>query len=72
MKPENLDEWTLPPSVDLALVDSAFAARMKDECSTGDIEGNGCRADEILDELLRKLGMTATADAYKALYVWRA
>lgn len=59
-------------SEEISALDRDISAQMMAECATGDIEHNGCRADEILDDLLRKLGMTATADAYKALYVWRA
>jgi len=62
----------LPFSIDLGLVDSAFAARLRDECNTRDTEGNGCRADQILCELLRKLQMADTANAYEALELWRA
>lgn len=71
-KVQNLDQWKLPPRVDVALVDSAYAQRLKDECSHGDIEGAGDQADRILGELLRKMGLNATAEAYEALDLWRA
>lgn len=67
-----IDDWTIPLSADLGLVDCAFAARLKTECASGDREGDGCHADRILGELLRKLGMTATAEAYASLNIWRA
>jgi hypothetical protein len=69
---QNLDAWRLPPSVDLALVDGAYAEKLRAECSSTDHEADGCRADKILGELLRKLGMTRTADAYENLDLWRA
>jgi hypothetical protein len=68
---ENLDTWALAPTIDLMLVDSAFADRLREECSTGDTERNGCVADRILGELLRKLGMAHTADAYENLTLLR-
>jgi hypothetical protein len=69
---QNLDEWRLPPRVDVALVDRAYAARLKSECAGSDPERAGSRADDILGELLRKMGLTETAEAYEALDLWRA
>lgn len=72
MSVQNLDQWKLPPRVDVALVDSAYAAKLKADCSRDDTEGAGSQADRILGELLRKMGLTQTAEAYEALDLWRA
>ncbi|MET0364133.1 MAG: hypothetical protein ABW169_05725 [Sphingobium sp.] len=69
---ENVDQWQMPPRVDVVLVDSAYAERLKAECSNSDREGAGSHADRILGELLRKMGLAQTAEAYEALNLWRA
>lgn len=53
-------------------LDRKYAALLKAECSTRDREGDGCRADQILGDLLRAIGATETADAYEALDLLRA
>lgn len=58
--------------LDPAAIDAEIAGRLRAECSTGDYEGNGCQADRILSETLRRLGMTQTAEAYENLNTWRA
>jgi len=55
-----------------AEMDRRFAARLKTECSTHDREADGCRADQIIADLLRSIGATETAEAYSALDLYRA
>lgn len=53
-------------------LDSKHEAALKDKCFTGDNESDHIRADEILIQILREIGMTKTADAYEAVGKWYA
>lgn len=72
MSIENLESWQLPPRVDVSLVDGAYAERFRKVGETTDAEKAGSDADRLLCELLRKMGLSKTADAYEALDLWRA
>ncbi len=53
------------------LTDEAFAALIA-LCSAGDTEVAHGEGDEVLVELVRRLGYTKTADAWEALDKWCA
>ena len=46
------------------------AARIKNECFTGDSASDHVQADLIIEETLRKLGMLRLADAYHNVKKW--
>jgi hypothetical protein len=59
-------------ATDPGALDAEVADRLLAECSSGDKEGNGCQADRILCETLRRLGLARAADVYENLDLWRA
>lgn len=52
---------------DLLDLDQRFAQRIRSECAGSDPESAHLGADGILVEMLRELGLNATADAYEAV-----
>lgn len=56
----------------IAPSDEEFAEKIQYECQHGDTEGAHGRADEILCELLTKLGYTKTVNAWESVDKWYA
>lgn len=52
------------------MTDKLFAERIARECMTGDPDADHMKADELLLELLRRLGYTETITAYEAVLKW--
>lgn len=46
-------------------IDKMYADKIETECFNGDWESDHMRADDILIELLKKLGYINTANAYR-------
>ena len=54
------------------MTDDELAAKIKAECSHGDLEGAHVRADELVVEQLRELGYVKAAEAWDAVGKWYA
>jgi len=52
--------------------DKRFAALIRERCSSGDYEANGCELDNIMLKLLHELKMPETIEAFNAVDCWRA
>lgn len=53
-------------------LDAHFASKINAECQSDDYESDHSRADELLCELLTKLGATKTVEAWEKVGKWYA
>lgn len=52
------------------IVDDYWASKIKNECSTKDPDVNHAGADDILEDLLKQMGLYKTLKAYQDLERW--
>lgn len=57
---------------DISELDSEFSKLIEKRCSHSDIEVAHNTADDILCDLLTRLGLTNTVEAFKAVQKWYA
>jgi len=56
--------------MDVSILDAEFAARLKQEAMTGDSEEDHQKADDLIIEMLLRLGCTETKKAFEAVDKW--
>lgn len=53
------------PTTFNGVLDANWAVQIKEQCHTGDTELDHMRADEILCEILKSIGLYKTVEAFK-------